>query len=355
MINADEFETQWKDIRKHVRPRWQAITDAEVNRIDGHVDVLVDLLEEKYGYSRIVSRRRSESLPAGHARRPDQLGSMPLFDHENGHRDCDAAAADGFSDRALIIASNRGPITFDGTDDGDHPRFRRGAGGLVTALIGLAQHLDATWIACARTNADADWHEGLVNLPDSDRQLRVNFLSPETAIYERYYDVIANPLLWFLQHAMWDVSRAPVIDRATWQAWDEGYKVVNCLFAQAIVQRIRADPRPTLIMLQDYHLYLVARYVRDQMRLRPKHTLLHFIHIPWPGSTYWSLLPGTMRHSILDSLCAVDLLGFQTYDDALNFLRSCESYLPGAHINFRRQYGVVSQSCNARSRLSHLD
>ena len=135
---------------------------------------------------------------------------------------------------------------------------------------------------------------------------------------------------------MWDVSRAPVIDRATWQAWDEGYKVVNCLFAQGIVHRIRADPRPTLIMLQDYQLYLVARNVRDQMRLRPKHTLLHFIHTPWPGSTYWGLLPGTMRHLILDSLCAVDLLGFQTHDDALNFLRTCESYLPDAHVNFRR-------------------
>jgi trehalose 6-phosphate synthase len=264
-----------------------------------------------------------------------QVGRRSLLDNENGHHDCDAAAAERFSDRSLIIASNRGPITFDGTDDGV-PRFQRGAGGLVTALIGLAQHLDTAWIACARTSADTEWQEGQVSLPDSDRELRVRFLSPEPAAYERYYDVIANPLLWFLQHAMWDVSRAPVIDRATWHAWDEGYKVVNCLFAQAIVQRLRTDPRPTLVMLQDYHLYLVARYVRDQIRLRPKHTLLHFIHIPWPGSTYWSLLPGTMRQSILDSLCAVDLLGFQTYDDALNFLRSCESYLPGAHINFRR-------------------
>ncbi len=257
------------------------------------------------------------------------------MENEGGHRDCDTTAVDLFSQRALIIASNRGPITFNDTEDGG-PRFRRGAGGLVTALTGLAEHLDATWIACARTQADADWREGLVPLPDSERQLRVSFLAPEPGIYERYYDVIANPLLWFLQHAMWDVSRAPVIDRATWQAWDEGYKVVNCLFAQAIVQRIRTDPRPTHIMLQDYQLYLVARNIRDQMRLRPKHTLLHFIHTPWPGSTYWGLLPGTMRQSILDSLCAVDLLGFQTYDDALNFLRSCESYLPGAHINFRR-------------------
>ena len=55
MINADEFENEWKEIRKQVRPRWQAITDAEVNRIDGHVDVLVDLLEEKYGYTRTLA------------------------------------------------------------------------------------------------------------------------------------------------------------------------------------------------------------------------------------------------------------------------------------------------------------
>ena len=56
--------------------------------------------------------------------------------------------------RALIIASNRGPITFNGGAD---PRFRRGAGGLVTALTGLAQQMDATWIACARSSADTGW------------------------------------------------------------------------------------------------------------------------------------------------------------------------------------------------------
>ncbi len=55
MIDVAEFEAQWKNIRKHVRPRWQAITDAEVNQIDGHADVLVDLLEEKYGYSRSLA------------------------------------------------------------------------------------------------------------------------------------------------------------------------------------------------------------------------------------------------------------------------------------------------------------
>lgn len=260
---------------------------------------------------------------------------MTLLNSDSPQRECDASSTEMLRDRALIIASNRGPVTVHQADDGSL-HFQRGSGGVVTALTGLAQHLDATWIACARTEADAIWREGWVPVSDDHRQLRVSFLSPDPATFEQYYDVIANPLFWFLQHAMWDVSRAPVIDRATWQAWNEGYKEVNCLFADAIIQRIHANARSTLVMLQDYHLYLVARTMRDRMRLRPNHTLLHFIHIPWPGSTYWALLPATMRQSILDSLSAVDLLGFQTDDDARNFLRSCESFLPGAHVNFRR-------------------
>ncbi len=247
----------------------------------------------------------------------------------------DAELADLVQGRTLIIASNRGPVTFDRTAEGEL-LLKRGAGGVVTALTGLARHVDATWIACALSEADGDWSEGRVDLPDTDQHIQVKFLVPDPAAYDRYYNVIANPLLWFLQHTMWDVPRAPVIDRTTWLAWDEGYTVVNRQFAEAIAHRLHADTRPALIMLQDYHLYLVARYLRERMPRRPKHALTHFIHIPWPGSTYMRILPGTMRQAILDSLCAVDLLGFQTRDDGLNFLRGCESFLPGAHVNFRR-------------------
>jgi trehalose 6-phosphate synthase len=42
-----------------------------------------------------------------------------------------------------------------------------------------------------------------------------------------------------------------------------------------------------------------------------------------------------MRHEILHGLTAVDVLGFQTKDDGLNFLRSCASLLPGASVNDR--------------------
>ena len=52
MLNAEVFERQWKQLRKEVRPHWLALTDADVDRIEGHVDVLVELLQEKYGYTR---------------------------------------------------------------------------------------------------------------------------------------------------------------------------------------------------------------------------------------------------------------------------------------------------------------
>jgi trehalose 6-phosphate synthase len=256
------------------------------------------------------------------------------LDKEDPRPSCDDVQSTFFANRALIIAANRAPVTFEQTAGGDF-QFQRGGGGLVTALTGLCRHTDATWIACARTEADIAWGEGLVDFEDG-MQVRVRFLHPDDATYEGYYNVIANPLLWFLQHSMWDVPRAPVIDRATWQAWDEGYKVVNGQFADAMAQRVLEAGRPTLVMLQDYHLYLVARRLHDQVPEEQRPTILHFVHIPWPGPEYWRILPPAMRQEVLDGLCAVDLLGFQTREDGLNFLHTCESLMPEAEVDRKR-------------------
>jgi trehalose 6-phosphate synthase len=261
--------------------------------------------------------------------------SMSEWDSASARRACEALQADFFTDRALVIAANRAPVTFGRDEEGEF-FFERGGGGLVTALTGLCRHTaDATWIACARTEEDAAWRAGRVAL-DDETVVRIRFLSPDEAAYEGYYNVISNPLLWFLQHSMWDVPRAPVIDRTTWQAWEEGYKTTNCEFAEAIAQQVLSSARPTLVMLQDYHLYLVARYLRARLRRQQRPTVLHFIHIPWPGPEYWRILPPAMRQAILNALCAVDVLGFQTREDAQNFLRTCESHLPRASANYRK-------------------
>jgi trehalose 6-phosphate synthase len=256
------------------------------------------------------------------------------LDEDKRHH-CETLQVDFFADRALIIAANRGPVVFETAEDGSLQAQRASGGGLVTALTGLCHYTDATWIACAQTDADAAWREGSVTTPDDGSTIRLHFLSPEASAYEGYYNVIANPLLWFLQHSMWDVPRAPMIDRATWRAWEEGYVVVNRQFAEAITHQVRATSLPTLVMLQDYHLYLAPRFVRERMRRRERPTLLHFIHIPWPGPEYWRILPPTMRQAILEGLCAVDVLGFQTREDGLDFIRTCESHLPRVSVNFK--------------------
>jgi trehalose 6-phosphate synthase len=261
---------------------------------------------------------------------------------------CREFQSEFFADRALIIAANRGPVTFEKDEDGALS-YERGGGGLVTALLGMCRHADATWISCARTEADAEWRAGDIRLGDEGNVTHLEFITPDASVYDDYYNVIANPLLWFLQHAMWDVVTSPVIDRETWKAWEEGYVAVNERFAEAIVEQALSSGRPTLVMLQDYHLYLAARFLRRQFApglpgdtglathggLCP--TLLHFVHIPWPGPEYWRILPREMRRAIVDGLCAVDVLGFQTEIDALNFLRTCESYLPRAQVEYERR------------------
>jgi trehalose 6-phosphate synthase len=259
---------------------------------------------------------------------------MTITPIEERRTHCDALQTRLLSDRTLIIASNRGPVGFEAAEEGGFVSHRSG-GGLVSALLGLCRQTSASWIACAQSEADVAWNEGSVSLGDTDSELHLRFLSPEPASYDGYYNRISNPLLWFLQHSMWDVPRAPVIDQSTWRAWNDGYVAVNDLFAQAIADQITATDRRALVMLQDYHLYLTSRLLRSRLPRRTHPTLLHFIHIPWPGPEYWRILPPTMRQAILDGLCAVDVLGFQTREDALNFIRTCESLLPGVHANFK--------------------
>lgn len=241
-----------------------------------------------------------------------------------------------FDNRSLIIAANRGPVMFQTAEDGSRT-FTRGSGGLVTALVGLARQIDVTWIGCARTEADTEWREGEIALWKSRETLGVHFLSPDSAAYDGYYNVVANPLLWFLQHSMWDVPRKPVINRSTWTAWRKGYVVINQLFAAAIVNQAKMAAKRPLVMLHDYHLYLAPRMVRTQLRPSERPTLLHFIHIPWPGPDYWSILPPAMRNAILEGLLGADVVGFQTHDDVLNFIRTCQQYLNRISAKFKTQ------------------
>jgi trehalose 6-phosphate synthase len=238
-----------------------------------------------------------------------------------------------FPDWNIIIASNRGPIENIENQQGNIVQ-QKGSGGLITGLSGAVKHNDITWISCAQTPHDVTFSEGYASLTNNDEDIYIKFIPIEQQTYDDYYNVIANPLIWFLQHSMWNVPSDPVIDHTTWRAWNEGYLKVNRVFADEITKQVNKLDGKTLVMLQDYQLYMTAKYIHDYSFQENKPTLLHFIHIPWPGPEYWHILPPTMRRGILESLCGVDLLGFQTEDDGLNFLRTVANNLPEAHVSY---------------------
>ncbi len=231
--------------------------------------------------------------------------------------------------RPLVLVSNRGPVTF--ADDGK--TMSRGSGGLVTALTGLASYRDATWIASAMTDGDALRAREAGDRPfavslgerDADQQgnYQVRLVVSDPDAYERFYNIVANPMLWFIQHYLWDLSNAPDIRRHEVEAFEFGYNVVNEDLARAVVEEIDGDEDP-VVMVHDYHLYTLPGLVR---RARPDVFLHHFIHIPWTQSDAWRVLPRRMRDEIYHGLLANDIIGFHTQAYRRNFLQCCRDLM----------------------------
>ncbi len=91
---------------------------------------------------------------------------------------------------------------------------RRGGGGVVTALGGLLAHHDVTWVASAMTEEDravAAERGGSFVEDDARAATRTGCgsSSHDPAAYDRFYNVFANPTLWFLQHYLWGLGSAP--------------------------------------------------------------------------------------------------------------------------------------------------
>lgn len=228
----------------------------------------------------------------------------------------------------IVIASNRGPFKFDVKLDGSLS-VKRGTGGLVTALTALAERHDVLWVASAMNTGDRQWAEEHGGEAAEVEGVSLRLIRPDRETYRRYYGVIANPLLWFIQHQLWDVPRTPSITEKTWDAWETGYVAMNKLFAEAIADSVKDVDRPIIILPQDYHLYMVPHFLREQLGERVQ--IQPFIHIPWPGPDAWRILPESMRVTLLSSLLQSDRIGFQTRKDAFNFVQTCRFYVPGAH------------------------
>ena len=133
----------------------------------------------------------------------------------------------------------------------------------------------------------------------------------------------ANPILWFIQHYLWDLSNAPDIRREEADAWVYGYRVVNADIAEAVLRTIEREPEP-LVMFHDYHLYTAPAIVREA---RPDAVLQHFVHIPWSQPDSWRILPARWREEIYRGLLANEIIGFHTTAYCRNFLHCCRELM----------------------------
>ncbi|HEX5470137.1 MAG TPA: trehalose-6-phosphate synthase [Gaiellaceae bacterium] len=235
--------------------------------------------------------------------------------------------------RKLIVVSNRAPVAFSRETEGARS-VRRGGGGLVTALRSLVSHHDVTWIASTMTDEDRTVAEEAGGEPFDETMsdgssYRLRFVAHDPQTYDLYYNVISNPVLWFVQHYLWGLAERPNVDHGLHQAWADGYVAVNRAFADAVLAELAREPEAA-VFFHDYHLYLAPGLVREQA---PDAAMSHFVHVPWPQPDYWRVLPESIRRAVHEGILANDVVSFQTVRWGRNFLRSCEDVL-GATSDF---------------------
>jgi trehalose 6-phosphate synthase len=231
---------------------------------------------------------------------------------------------------AVVVASNRGPISFEHDPEGGLIG-RRGAGGLVTALSGALPKAGGVWVAAAMSDGDreAAASGGRIDRDDLGIPYRLRYLDIPPDLYDGYYNGISNGVLWFAHHYLWDAVRSPSFGPEVQDAWGS-YVEVNRRFAHALAEEGVGSEAAFLV--QDYHLALVPRLLRE---LRPDALIAHFSHTSIAGPTYLRMLPAQIHDQILRGMLGADVLGFHAPAWAENFLLSARQ-LSGVRVDLAR-------------------
>jgi trehalose 6-phosphate synthase len=224
--------------------------------------------------------------------------------------------------RPIVLVSNRGPVSF--RSENGELVAKRGAGGLVSGLAPLVMNTDTTWIAAAMSDADrAVSAQGLIEAEG----FRMRMLDLDPNLYRMSYDVICNATLWFVHHHLYELARRPRFDQRWHQAWD-AYRAINVEFAKVVVDDA---PENAVVLVQDYHLALLAPFIRANRRdLRT----VHFTHTPWAEPDLLRVLPDDVVGVLLEAMTAHDACGFHTARWARAFDRCCEEIIGDAPRTF---------------------
>jgi trehalose 6-phosphate synthase len=228
------------------------------------------------------------------------------------------------------MASNRGPVSFS-RDDHGQISVRRGGGGLVSGLSSVASHGDVLWVCAALSDADRTASRaapgGMLGLDGAPGGSAVRMLDIPAATFNRAYNTVANSVLWFVHHMLYDTPNQPQFGMAFRRDW-EAYRDYNMAFARALAES-SGTAQDVRAVIQDYHLTLAPRMLAE---LSPGIKIAHFSHTPWAPVDYFRLLPDEVAEQVLAGILGADHAGFlcQRWADA--FIDCCEHVL-GAEVD----------------------
>ncbi|MEV7032682.1 trehalose-6-phosphate synthase [Streptomyces sp. NPDC093272] len=243
----------------------------------------------------------------------------------------------------VLVASNRGPVSYEMRDDGSL-HAKRGGGGLVSGLSAIGPDADAVWVCAALSDGDreaARRAEG-GRLPAGDtggQQVRMLDIAPD--VFSDAYNGIANSALWFVHHMLYQTPLEPVFDAEFRRQW-ASYQAYNQAFAEALAQEAGQG---AVVVIQDYHLALAPRMLR---RLRPDLRIGHFSHTPWAPPDYFRLLPDDIAAELLGGILGADHAAFLTRRWADAFVACCHAVLgPGIPAAGETRIGVHGLGADA--------
>ncbi len=248
----------------------------------------------------------------------------------------------------VLIASNRGPVSFTRGDDG-RLSAKRGGGGMVSGLSSVADntaadYADMLWVCAALSDADRaaarESADGTLPPALAGPGAAVRMLDIPPAVFQRAYNAIANSTLWFVHHMLYDTPNQPSFGPAFWREW-EAFRSYNETFAAALAES--ADGTASRAVIQDYHLCLAPRMLASRA---PGTRIAHFSHTPWAPPDYYRMLPAEAGREVLAGILGADHAGFlcQRWADA--FTDCCEAFL-GAAVD--RARGQVSYAGHVTS------
>ncbi|MFP1626294.1 trehalose-6-phosphate synthase [Streptomyces sp. 5K101] len=241
----------------------------------------------------------------------------------------------------ILVASNRGPVSYSPDGKGGLDA-RRGGGGLVSGLSAIGSDAQSLWVCAALGDGDREAVRRGVSEPG------VRMLAIDPALHSDAYNGIANSVLWFVHHMLYQTPLEPVFGREFRRQWD-AYRAYNRAFAEALA----ADAAEgAAVLVQDYHLALVPGMLRQ---LRPDLRIGHFSHTPWAPADYFGLLPDDVAEELLRGMLGADRLGFLTRRWADAFAACCERVTGGTGTTEIGVHGLGADADFLRERAHRPD